>query len=265
MRSLIFFFFGVLILSASSCEKVISVDLEDNDSLLVIEGVINNRTDTQFVRISSSVKVGDASVFPGVRGATVTVTDDHGGFYNFRERAPGIYSARRFRGMERYTYALKVVYNGKEYTAQSKMPSQVTIDSIGFLKTTFFGNERLSLQILYQDPPEIRNYYRFTMDINKIKSKSIFVTSDDFTDGKPVKRELVDPDIDLMTGDSVRVEMQSISLPIYKFWQGLDQNESRGGASVTPGNPISNISNGALGYFSTHTSQIKYTFVPDFD
>lgn len=265
MRSFILFFFGLLIISATSCEKVINVDLEDSDTLLVIEGVINNRTDTQFVKITSSVRVGDASVFPGVSGATVTVTDDHGGSYTFRERAPGIYSSRRLRGVENFTYNLKVLHNGKEYTAQCKMPAQVNVDSVGFLKTTFFGRERLSIQLLYQDPIAVRNYYRFIMDINRVKNNTIFVFSDDFTDGKQVKRELADPDVEIKSGDEISIEMQSISQPIYKFWEGLSQNESRGGASITPGNPVSNISNGALGYFSAQTSQVKSTIVPVFE
>jgi len=246
----------------SSCEKVIDIDVKDSDPSLVIEGVISNRTDTQFVKITSSVPVGESSNFSGVSGAVVTVKDQDGIVYTFRERAPGIYSARRLRGIPGRTYALKVVYDGKEYNATSSMPAQVTIDSIGFQSTTIFNTSRTSLELMFRDPPGIKNYYRFVLSINNIKTNSIFVYNDDFTDGNQVKRDLFDVDIDLKKGDRVTVEMQCIDPFIYRYWFGLDQNRNRGGASVTPANPVSNISNGALGYFSAQTQQTEMLLVP---
>ena len=256
----ILIFFASLILT--SCEKVIDVDLDDAETLLVIEGTINNHIDTQVVRITSSVKMGASNVFPGIKGAIVTVTDDLGITYNFREREPGLYTNRRLRGMPGRTYNLKVAYDGKEYTSVSTMPNVLPIDSIGFSRTTIFNNTRTSVQVVFNDPPQVKNFYRFLLTVNGVKSKSIFVYSDDFSNGNYVTRELFDDDIDLKAGDTVFVEMQCISQPVYKYWLGLDQNENRGGASITPANPVSNISNGALGYFNAHTQQMRMVVVP---
>jgi hypothetical protein len=241
---------------------VIEIDLKDSEPLLVVEGVFNNRTDTQSVRITSSVGIGDSNSSPGISGATVTVKDQDGISYAFRERAPGIYSSRRMRGIPGRTYSLSITHNGKTYTARSTMPSQVTIDSIGFQSTTIFSNSRTSLQLIFRDPPQIKNYYRFVLSINEVKTSSIFVYNDDFTDGKQVTRDLFDVDVDLKSGDRVAVEMHCIDPVIYRYWFGLDQNRSRGGASVTPANPVSNISNGALGYFSAQTQQMEQLLVP---
>ncbi|WP_207421435.1 DUF4249 domain-containing protein [Desertivirga brevis] len=262
MRLIQTFFVLFALLFFSACEKVIDIELKGSDPLLVIEGVINNRTDTQSVRITSSVPIGESNRFPGVSGATVTVKDQDGITYAFRERAPGIYSSRRMRGIPGRTYSLSILYNRKSYTAQSRMPSQVTIDSIGFQSTTIFNNSRTSLQLIFRDPPQIKNYYRFVLSVNEVKTSSIFVYSDDFTDGKQVTRDLFDVDVDLKSGDKVAVEMHCIDPVIYRYWFGLDQNRSRGGASVTPANPVSNISNGALGYFSAQTQQTEQLYVP---
>ncbi|WP_207532015.1 DUF4249 domain-containing protein [Desertivirga arenae] len=246
----------------SACEKVIDIDLKDSEPLLVVEGVINNRTDTQSVRITTTLPISESNSSTGISGATVTVKDQEGISYAFRERAPGVYSSRRFRGIPGRTYNLTIAYNGKTYSAQSSMPSQVTIDSIGFQSTTIFSNSRTSLQLIFRDPPQIRNYYRFVLSINSVKTSSIFVYSDDFTDGKQVTRDLFDVDVNLQKGDKVMVEMQCIDPVIYRYWLGLDQNRSRGGASVTPANPVSNISGGALGYFSAQTQQTEQLHVP---
>jgi len=246
----------------SSCEDIIDVDLNDAAPRLVIEGNISNKTDTQGVWISTSAAIGSLNVFPGVSGATVAVTDNRGAEFIFRERAPGIYSSRRLRGQPGTTYTLKVTYNGNIYSATSTMPQAVSIDSLGFNTTKVFNNERKSIQLLFRDPAGVKNYYRFVLSVNGIKSNSIFVFDDDFNDGNKVTRELFDFDVDLESGDKANIEMQCIDQPVFKYWEGLSQNRNRGGASTTPANPVSNISNGALGYFSARTEQKEIVSIP---
>ena len=245
-----------------SCEKVIDIGLKSSDALIVIEGVVTNRTDSQIVRINRSVPFGDLNNFPDVSGAIVTITDNSGRVVTLRERRPGFYMARNFTGNSGRTYNLKVVVEGKEYTATSTMPTQVSMDSLGVTVGTFFGKESKTVQISFADPAAIKNYYRFTLNINGKPSKNIFVYEDNFSNGKKVTRELFDFDLNTKTGDVAEIEMQCIDQNIYRYWQGLDQNENRGGASTTPANPVSNINNGALGYFSVHTRQNEKIIIP---
>ena len=256
------YLFAMAIVFISSCEKVIDLKLDEASSALVIEGTVNNRIDTQVVRISRSSAITSQTAFAGVSGANVTVTDHNGQIYVFRERAPGIYSSRRLPGQPGKTYLLTVVYEDKEYKASSTMPSQTLLDSVQITNTTFFSEERKSVQVLYSDPPQIKNSYRFTLTINGIRSRDIFSFNDDFNDGNYVSREIFDNDVDLKSGDLVDIEMQCIDPFVYRYWQGLDQNQNRGGASITPANPVSNISNGALGYFSAHTQQFVRIEIP---
>lgn len=247
----------------ASCEKVIDADLKDATSVIVIEGIVTNRIDSQIVKIHRSVPFGESNVFPGVTGAIVTILDNSSGrLVPLRERRPGYYMARNFTGRSGVTYSLRVEAEGKVFTAISTMPDQVNIDSMGVSVSTFLNEEQRTVQLLYTDPAKVRNYYRFLLSINGKPSKNIFAFEDNFSNGRVVTRELFDLDLNAKPGDKAEIEMHCIDPAVFRYWQGLDQNQNRGGASTTPANPVSNISNGALGYFSAHTKQNETIRIP---
>jgi hypothetical protein len=246
----------------SSCEKVIDVDIKDAAPAIVIEGIVTNRVDSQVVKISRSALFGQTNVFPAVRGAVVSITEDGRRKATLQESRPGIYVIRNTRGSPGHTYTLKVEVEGKTYTATSTMPTLVRLDTLGLNSSNFFGNTRRTISIEYQDPAGVKNYYRSLLTVNGKSSKQFFLFDDNFTDGKKISQELFDFDIDLLQGDVAEVELHCVDSLIYRYWQGLDQNQNRGGASTTPANPVSNISNGALGYFSAHTRQSKVVRIP---
>jgi len=250
------------VIVCTSCEKVIDVNLNNASSVVVIEGVVTNRADSQYVQIHRTVNFDEPNTFPAVTGAIVTIADNNGRVVTLKERRPGFYMTHNFVGRSGNTYSLKVVANGKEYTARSTMPEQVNIDSMGVSVTTFFGEEHKTLQLIYNDPAGVKNYYRFKLKINGVSSDNIFAFDDNFNDGRAVNRELFDLDLDAKSGDRAEIEMQCIDAAVFRYWQGLDQNQNRGGASTTPANPVSNISNGALGYFSAHTVQNEEIIIP---
>ena len=55
------------------------------------------------------------------------------------------------------------------------------------------------------------------------------------------------------------VRMNSTEKAIYDFFYTL---ENASGNGQTPGNPLSNISNGAIGYFGAITVRERYVIVP---
>lgn len=259
-------YFIILLLAISvgvvSCEKVIDLDLNTADTKLVIEANITNTTDSQFVKISRSVPFDQSNNFPPVSGAAVHFADERGRVFPLEEKEPGLYFVSRLTGRPGITYYLRVLVDDKEYTASSKMPEQIYIDSLGITVNTFFDEEQKVVQVIYSDRPEVKNYYRFLLKINNFPTKSYFVFDDNFTDGRSVVRDLFDFDLEPQSGDVATIEMQCIDPVMFRYWLGLSQNESRGGASTIPANPVSNISNGALGYFSAHTSQLEDLDIP---
>lgn len=249
-------FFTILVsaMLLLSCKKVIQIDFNNAGQQLVIEGNVTNGGNTQTVKISKSVAITDASNFPAVSGATVTITSN-GNIYPLKEASPGNYITTGLRGQANRTYQLNINYNGQVYTATSTMPIPVKLDSLGIETTSFVGKEFRSVTVTYTDPAAETNYYRFLLTVNNTPSTNYFIYTDQLTNGRNVNRNLLDNDLNLEKGDIVVIEMQCIDRNIYQYWNGLSQNQNRGGASTTPANPVSNISNGALGYFSAHTIQ----------
>jgi hypothetical protein len=121
--------------------------------------------------------------------------------------------------------------------------------------------------IEYNDPAGIVNQYRFVRYRNGVKTKNIFINNDDLSDGRHTATKLFVGDNDseedrLVSGDVVRIDMLCIDAAVYKYWYSLEQSATGETTSAAPANPVTNITGGALGYFSAHTFQSKTMSVP---
>lgn len=263
MKNFILYIFFCLVFT--SCRKIIDVNTNNAEPQLVIEGNISNRFAAQQIKISKSVGYDQLSNYPSVSGARVVVTDNRGNTYNFTESQPGLY-VFGMRGTTGVTYTMQVNVEGKSYTAVSKMPAYVPMDSIGVVKNTFFGNENLNIAAFVSDPVNTENFYRFNLYVNDVLSDRIYVNNDRLTNGNKLRLQLYYEganDEDLKKGDKVAVDMECIDGNIFNYWYALSQQTGRGpNQGTTPSNPTSNISNGALGYFSAHTYQRLNITVP---
>ena len=61
----------------------------------------------------------------------------------------------------------------------------------------------------------------------------------------------------LKKGDQLTVEMRCIEMPVYLYWYSLTQGALGQNQSASPANPVSNITGGAIGYFSANTFEAK--------
>lgn len=256
MKRLIILVF--IVLSFASCKKIININIKNAEPVLVIEGSVNDVFAVQQIKISKTVALENENIFPTVSGATVKVTDDLGNNFAFVELRPGIYT-KTMRGVKGRTYSLSVQIDAKTYTATSKMPNKVLLDSIGILKTDLFGKERKNLVAYFKDPEKELNFYRYYMYVNQKLVKNIFVSNDRLTNGKVIRQQFFynSDDIDeLKTGDFVELEALNIDNNIFDYWYSLSQQVDRGpNQGTTPSNPSSNIVGGALGYFSAEAYQ----------
>lgn len=246
----------------TSCEKVIDVDIKESPNQMVIEGSITDSLTMQTIKLTKSVNYTESNVYPPVTGASVVVTDDAGFTLRFEEKQPGVYTFGPFRGGTNRKYTMTVVAEGKTYTAQSTMPTRVKIDSLSITEITFGNSKTKVINVHLTDPPVIKNQYRYIMKVNGTITRRVYANDDRLQDGNAIKEQLFYSDDDdneeLNSGDRVDIELQCIDRPIYKYWFTLSAQTQNGpGGGVTPGNPPSNISNGALGYFSAHTTQSK--------
>lgn len=261
MKKFILLSFLPVIALISSCTKVIDVDLNSKDPVIVIEANISDQPGPYTVSITQTVNFSETNVFPGVSGAVVTISDDLGNTETLVETIPaGTYQTSTTQGVPGRTYYLNVVANGKTYTAQSKMPALVTLDTLLVEESSAFGGSLYYIFPIYQDPQGLGNSYRCIQTVNGDRTEGSFLFNDDFSDGLINGQPIIAFDDSLGTGDSVSIEMQCIDRPTYLYFYSMEQTTS--GQTGAPANPVSNITNGALGYFSAHTSRRKYIILP---
>src|SRR5437762_2180961 len=101
------FLFFITATAFISCTKTINVDLKNEAPHIIIEGVVSNDSFAN-VRISKSVPFSDDNIFPGVSGARVSISDDHGMQYELTETSTGNYTNNVLKGTPGYAYNLSV-------------------------------------------------------------------------------------------------------------------------------------------------------------
>jgi len=252
------------ILILTSCEKVIHVEFNESAEKYVVEGMISNlNTEPIEVRISKTKKFEEDNSFSGISGEVVAISVNGTTTYQLVETSRGVYQTRSFIGIPGNSYTLNVAIGGNQlFTSTSVMPAQlVSLDSISVDDLAFGGESTKTIQPSYLDPVGLGNSYRFIQTANGKLVKAVFVQNDALGDGLRVTRPLVNRDGKLKSGDIVKVDMLCIDENVYKYWYSLDQ-ASTGQSQATPANPVSNISGGALGYFSAHSISTKTIVIP---
>ena len=254
----------LMCLSLFSCQKVIDVDTRNTVEKYVIEGVVADTIGKSFVKLSRTKNIPESNDFPPVSGAVVMVKDNDGNNLVLSETSAGTYSSPALTGIPGKTYLLDVSIDGEHFSASSTMPQKINLDSIFITNELLFGEDRKLLNVAYQEPAGRGQSYRYVQYVNGNKTKPIFVTNDDYTDGKYVQDRLwyiidedENPEENIKPGDTVSLEMLCIDPAAYKFWFSLSQSATGSSQSASPANPVTNIKGGALGYFSAHTLQTK--------
>lgn len=233
-----------------SCEKEITIDLNSSEPKYVIEGLVELNT-FGYVDITMSKDYNSDGTFPPVDGALVELSDDNGKKEILTQNSSGRYVAKTIRGEKGRTYSLKININDQTFTSTSKMPEFVKIDSMFMYYIPAF--EASYPMMTFQDPGKQTNYYRNRVYINgkrmdlggdvidnkdrqgRVIDRIMYVDTDDLQDEK------------IQTGDTITAELMCIDKGAFDFFDSLSR------MSMSQTNPTSNITGGALGYFSAYT------------
>jgi hypothetical protein len=242
-------------LLAVGCQKVININLNSTASAIVIVGNVNDQPGPYTVTLSQTINFSQPNTFPTISGAFITIADNTGTVDTLVGIAPGTYHTTKIKGVAGRTYNLTVIANGQTYTSSSTMPQAVTFDTLTTVQQDFFKDTNTYPNAGFQDPATGSNYYRFVETRNDTLQTNIFVIDDKYSSGRYINYTLRS-DTALAIGDSVKVEMQCIDNGTYQYLSTF-REASGGESALTPANPISNITNNALGYFSAHTSRYK--------
>ncbi len=253
----------IVLFVLSSCTKVINIDLNSSSTQMVIEGNVSDQPGPIVVTLSQTVNFSQTNTFPPVTGAVVTISDNAGNTATLAESPSGTYSTSTIQGVPGRTYTLTVAANGKTYTAASTMPNPVNIDTIVYSQSRF-GGESKRLEAKFLDPAGVANCYALFVKLNNVIQPDFSSSDDNLRDGDTISMRIPFGDnFTLAPGDSVTVILESIDKYVREYYRLLLQlNNSSGFESAPPANPISNISNNALGYFSAHSDRKKSFLVP---
>jgi hypothetical protein len=254
---------NIIILSAlsilmASCEKVIDLKLNDDTPKLVVEAEITNNAAPYVVKLSKSVAFTQSSVYPEVANAQVIISDNAGTIDTLTYKGKGEYYTQKIQGVIGRTYNLNIVSEGNTYTATSTMPKQVPLDTLSVLKVEAAGQTRFAILPNYIDASEPGNFYQFVLNVNGKQVPDYILWNDNVSNGKPNQRPINSNAVQLVPGDTAMVQMRCYNASSYNYYYTLGSLQANGpGGGTTPTNPPTNISNGALGLFSAHTSQVK--------
>ena len=269
MKNLIIVIAAVFILAA--CEKTVYLDLDKTNPKVVIEGMITDRENMQFVKVSRSAGFYSTGGTPKITDATVSVQDDQGNTFNFVHNpnnhpdSLGIYLPETpFAGVIGRTYSLTVVVDGKSYEAEDKLFRLVPIDKLEYEIDQDEEDDPEDPGRFYEvllwvtEPKDTKDYYLFTV----YRNGEIAYEND--TDVYYGDDELIGEDIDGVSmpvyfakDDKAEIVVYSLSREAFIFYRDLDKliNNDGGMFGTPPANPRTNLSNGAVGFFQASAVQ----------
>lgn len=258
---------GFLSLSLlTSCEEAVRLDLNQYVDKVVIEGMVTNKADYQFVKVSRTADFYASGPTPRITDAIVTVTDDLGNEFPFvhnptaSEDSLGIYVPQTpFAGEVGRTYKLRVETDGKVYEAEDQLLAVTTIDKLEYTidedekKDPEVKNRYYNVLLFTKEPQDETNFYFFKFfrndSLTYANDTDIYYSDDEFL---AENINGVESPIYFSVGDRCRVEMYSISRRGYVYFNDLYNllnNDGGGMFGNVPASPRTNLSNGALGFF----------------
>lgn len=277
---------------AVSCEKDINIKLDPSQTRLVVDATIENgRPPVVFLSKSLDYfsKI-DPSVLSSsfVRNAKIKVSDgsqevllredsiknSSGTKIFFYTTSP---SNAAFLGKLKTNYSISVEAEGSTYKATTSIP-EITrrIDSLWWEKTVFAkDSNRVNIMTRATDRPGLGDYIRFFTKLGQQPFLPGFnsVFDDQVIDGKsytiPIDKgfdkntAFADSTSYFKRGDTVVIKLCNIDKQTYDFWRTSEFNfQSVGNPFSSPIRILSNIDNGALGYFGGYGCQFRTIIVP---
>jgi len=278
MKTIIYILAMISIIT-TSCTDVIEVDVQEAAPRLVIEASIDwakgTQGNQQTIKLSMSTPYFDITETDIITGASVKVTNDSNDVaVLFEDQNNGDYTTNSFVPISNQSYTLEVVHNGETYIAHETLMPVVAIENIFQSTENGFNNEALEVNIEFNDPIDIENFYLTKFVVVGDLIPELYDISDKFTDGNLMnifyERE-EDEDInqtEFEPGDMVDIYLYGISEQYYNYMQLLiSQYDTGGPFSATPvllkGNCINpnHPDKYAYGYFRvTEVVKDSYTF-----
>lgn len=275
---------ALLLISLSSCEKNVTVEIPEVSEEFVVEGKIEEG-EAPFVLLSRTLPFfgtinTNNLIQNSVTGAMVTLSD--GSRVDTLVQFPGIglYTSTTIRGEVGKTYSLRIEVEGKVITASTYMPPAIALDSVWWK----VNGERDSLGFAWAhltDPDTLGNYYRwFAQRINRYTygpeigrmKDSIFIApigsvfEDKFINGKSFdfgfnrgnspttnkEDDFNDEKFFFKRGDTIVVKFCTLDRRHFEFWRTAETQISNSGNPFGSPAPITSNIEGGLGVWGAY-------------
>jgi len=253
----------LLIVALSACEKVIDIDLNESEPRLVVEGAITLRNGPYLIKLTTSGDFFTGDGIAPVSDADVSVSSSDGQSETLLGLGDGIYITRDLQAVPYTAYTLKVMYKDEEYTATDTLYDQVNIEELSYSVSELGkggpdGSDyenHYDILCKFKDDTDKRNYYLLQISINGVEITGMrgkyYLLSDEYLNGEMISYPFLG--IGANVNDTVKISLSAIGPATYDYFRTLNDALSQGGMGSTPYNPISNVSNNALGFFGTFT------------
>jgi hypothetical protein len=244
----------------TSCEEVITLDLNSSDPEFVIEAILYKDSVTQVhLTRTSSYFSPEEPVY--VEDAVINISDGTSTeVLNYIGN--GYYEGFSISGNEGQDYLIEIICDGITYAGVSNMPLKTDISSILHYKTqspSILNPDKKTIFTIsceFADDPDIDNFYmiRFISDDELLGDGYYLLTEQDANQGvvNVTENKITFSESIFFNGGEVEVQVFSVDKSVFKYFMQLNDVLfwKRRLMPPTPYNPVSNISNGALGYFA---------------
>ena len=248
----------LFVLFFSSCEDVVTLDLETGETKIVVDAEIiwlkGTTGSEQVVKISKTAPYYNNTT-PKVSGAQVRIENRDGDVFTFTETEPGSYVCTNFVPVINMDYTLFVTAEGQSFTAVEKLTSVTPIDKVEQeIVPDFGGEDVIEVTYYFKDPADEVNFYLTDYQSDFLIFPDYELTDDDFLNGNEINIRFSDED-KIKPGTILNITHRGISKNFYNYMNLLLEVYGGNPFSVPPGNIRGNIintsdaNNFAFGYF----------------
>lgn len=255
----------LVLLTITSCEEVIELDLNSASPVVVAEGYMEKDSVCQ-VRLTYTTDYFHDESPLVIEDATVSIANNFGESEILVYQSDGVYSGDTLRGSVLTDYTATIETGGQLYTGSSSlMPVpeiiSITYEEAGFGLTKPGEETPLVLTISLRNDQTLPDNYMLKFKQNGAAAGDSFQLLTDRYTSSAEEVQYNSMMLQFYPGDTVYVEIYAIDEETYRYYSQL--NDAIGGGmalSSTPYNPASNLGNNLLGYFMAR-SRSDSTFI----
>jgi hypothetical protein len=243
----------LLIMLCPACETVIDLDLNEASPALVIEGDLSHPDGLLTVKISKTGSFFKPGTVEMVEDASVYLENKHAKKQKVNHAGKGVYKLDQIHTNPGESFKLYVKVEDEIYSAVSTVKNPVDIDSVSYsyYAGDSFFRPGYRFNVTFTDPPEEKNYYRIKVYRNNYlfnRVNDLVVFDDTDRNGETITVHL-HSQYYLDEGEAAVLELMSIDRQAWEYFSSLGEVVKDNPNSPAPANPVTNFTNGALGYF----------------